>query len=66
MTILQLDSEERLNHIINHIPKETQVVVGGPIFKLLDKEELEQKHYIVLNTVSAYLNYLLNWQPDKE
>jgi len=64
MTILQFDSEERLNHIINHIPKETQVVVGGPVFKLLDKEELEEKNYTVLNTVSAYLSYLLYWQPD--
>jgi methanogenic corrinoid protein MtbC1 len=66
MTILQFDSEERLNHIIDHIPKEIQVVVGGPAFKLIDKEELLKKNYIVLNTVGAYLNYLLHWQPDKE
>lgn len=62
MTILQFDSEERLTHIINHISKETQVVVGGPIFNMMDREELLKKPYIVLNTVSAYVDFLLNRQ----
>ena len=62
MTVLQLDSEERLSHIVDHIPKETQVVVGGPIFNMMDSEDLSKKRYLVLNTVSVYLDFLLDWQ----
>ncbi len=60
MTILQFYSEESLDDIINQIPKETQVVVGGPVFKFLNDEELAQKNYTVLNSISAYLDFLLN------
>ena len=62
MTILQFDSEEVLCRIIEHIPKKIQVVVGGPIFNMMDKEDLSKKSYVVLNTVSSYLDFLLNWQ----
>ena len=66
MTILQFNSEELLTHIIDHISKETKVVVGGPIFKMMDEEDLSKKRYIVLNTVSAYLDFLINWQDNKD
>ena len=61
MTILQFDSEERLSHIADQIPQKTQIIVGGPIFNMMDHEDLSKKPYIVLNTVSAYLDFLLNW-----
>jgi methylmalonyl-CoA mutase cobalamin-binding subunit len=63
MTILQFDSEELLNGIIERIPKEIQVLVGGPVFNAMDRKALSKKRYIVLNTVSAYLDFLLNRQP---
>ena len=62
MTILQFDSEDLLCHIIEHIPKEIQVVVGGPMFNMMDKEDLSKKSYVVLNTISSYLDFLLTWQ----
>jgi len=65
MTILQFDSEERLSHMADKIPEATQIVVGGPIFNMMDREELSEKPYIVLNTVSDYIDFLLSRHGDK-
>jgi methylmalonyl-CoA mutase cobalamin-binding subunit len=61
MTILQFDSEERLSHMADKIPKATRIIVGGPIFNMMDRGELSDKPYIVLNTVSDYIGFLLRW-----
>ena len=59
MTILQFHSEEALCEIIENLPAQTRVVVGGPIFKPFSQEELDTKNYLVLNDIRHFLDFLL-------
>ena len=60
MTILQFHSEETLCDMIAHLPSQTRVIAGGPIFKSFSKEELDAKEYQVLNDMRYFLDFLLN------
>lgn len=33
LTVLQLDSDDDLGHIGNHLPRETSLIAGGPVFQ---------------------------------
>ena len=65
MTILQFDTEEELNAIIQQIPERMEVLVGGPIFKVIPENELLNKKYIPCNSICDYLNFLLHLEWNK-
>ena len=59
LTILQFHSEETLCDLVEHLPSQTKVIVGGPIFTSFSREELDTKKYHVLNTIQHFINFLL-------
>jgi len=59
MTILQYDTEKVLNSMIQKFPDKMNILVGGPIFKAIPRNELQNKKYISFNNVSNYLEFLL-------
>ena len=59
MTLLQFHSEETLVEIIENLPSQTRVIVGGPIFKSFSQAELDTKDYLVLNDIRLFLDFLL-------
>ncbi|MDY6824634.1 MAG: hypothetical protein SWH68_12685 [Thermodesulfobacteriota bacterium] len=66
LTVLQYGTEELLcNDIIPHLPDRVQVIVGGPVFKTMDKAALAAKPYRVLNDVRAFLDHMLNMAVDR-
>jgi len=65
MTILQFHSEETLCDMVENLPAQTRVVVGGPIFKAMSTQELEKKRYLVLNDIRQFMDYLLTY-PDTQ
>lgn len=63
LTILQLDSDEALAHIGHHLPPETALVAGGPVFKF--DPDMAQRcgvTYMAAN-VADFIGYLLGWEP---
>jgi methylmalonyl-CoA mutase cobalamin-binding subunit len=63
MTILQFETEELLKTIIPQIPKQMQVLVGGPIFNTMPDNALQNKKYHSFNHISEYLHFLCNYEP---
>ena len=59
MTILQFHSEETLGELVENLPSQTRVIVGGPIFRSFSQEELDTKNYLVLNDIRHFLDFLL-------
>ena len=62
MTILQFYSEETLCAMVHNLPPRTRVVVGGPIFRTLSPQELEQKGYLVLNDIRQFMDFLFHYK----
>jgi methylmalonyl-CoA mutase cobalamin-binding subunit len=61
LTVLHDDTEEMLcADIIPQLPKNTRVIVGGPVFAALGQKTLAEKPYRVLNNIGLFLNYLLD------
>ena len=60
MTILQFHSEETLCDMAESLPSQTQIVVGGPIFKTFSQKELDGKGYQVIDNVRYFLDFLLD------
>lgn len=60
LTILQFDTEDALDTLIREIPMDIKVIVGGPVFRFMDQDDLKHKPYIVLNTVSAFIDFFCN------
>jgi methylmalonyl-CoA mutase cobalamin-binding subunit len=66
LTVLHDDTEEDLRAlIIPKIPETVRVIVGGPVFKAMTTEVLADKPYRVLNTIPAFLSYLLGLRADE-
>ncbi len=61
LTILQFHSEETLCDILAHLPPQTRVIVGGPIFKAMSPQELELKGYLVLNDIRHFIDFILKF-----
>ena len=66
LTVLQFHSEETLCDIIAHLPSRTRVIVGGPIFKTLEPQDLAQKGYLVLNDIRHFIDFLLTFEPQSQ
>jgi len=66
LTILQFHSEETLCDIIAHLPSRIRVIVGGPIFKALEPEDMEKKTYLVLNDIQHFIEFLLTFEPQSQ
>ena len=60
LTILQFHSEETLCDLVERLPSQTKVIVGGPIFKSFSREEVNAKDYHVLNDIRHFLDFLLD------
>ena len=63
LTILQFHSEEILCDLVINLPSRTRVIVGGPIFKAMEPQELKQKEYLVLNDIRHFIDFLLTFEP---
>ena len=65
LTILQFDTEDDLTLIANHLPRETRMVAGGPVF-LGDPDFAGRTgiHYAAKN-VAYFLRYMLD-RPDNQ
>jgi methylmalonyl-CoA mutase cobalamin-binding subunit len=63
MTILQFETEEILNTIIPQFPEKMIVLAGGPIFKMIPDDDIQNKKYFSFHHISEYLTFLLNYEP---
>lgn len=63
ITILQLDSDDDLSEIGHHLPSNTRLIAGGPVFKFdPDMAHRCGVDYVAPN-VGYFIDYLLNWCP---
>ena len=60
MTVLQFDSLEMLDEIVDKLSAATQVIVGGSAFRQMSAAQLREKPYRVLSDVAAYVEFLLS------
>ena len=59
MTVLQFDSEDELYDIRHHIPDNTKIIAGGPIFKS-DPDIAKRAHLdFVAKDVTAFIDYFI-------
>lgn len=61
LTVLQLDTEEDIGALREHIPAQTRIVAGGPVFKIDDELASRVGIDYVADDVGCFLNYMLNW-----
>ena len=60
LTVLQFDTEEELAEIASHLPHQTRIVAGGPVFAGdADFAGRTGTHYAAKN-VAAFLRYMLD------
>ncbi len=52
-------------HIMPAVPPDTVAIVGGPIFKSMEAEELAEKPYRVAGDLIDFIDFLLDWPGDK-
>ncbi|MFO8049145.1 MAG: hypothetical protein R6U29_08955 [Desulfosudaceae bacterium] len=66
LTVLHFETEEILTcHIMPAVPPDTVAIVGGPIFKSMEAEELAEKPYRVAGDLIDFIDFLLDWPGDK-
>lgn len=63
LTILQLDSDDVLARIGHHLPPETALVAGGPVFKYDPDMALRCGVTYAAANVADFIDYLLKWEP---
>ncbi len=63
LTVLQLDSEEELAHIANHLPRQTRLIAGGAAFR--SDPQLAERCGVdfVAANLAHFVDYLLQWSP---
>ncbi len=63
LTILQLDSDEDLARIGRHLPPDTALVAGGPVFQY--DPELAQRGGVTYAApnLAGFIDFLLDWEP---
>jgi methylmalonyl-CoA mutase cobalamin-binding subunit len=61
LTVLQLDSDDRVADIVRGLPSATLLVAGGPAFRY-DKDFARRTGtHVVVKNGAAFLHFLLNW-----
>lgn len=60
LTILQFDSQEAIAYIASHLPAQTKIVAGGPVFAADPEFAGRAGIHVVAANVGDFLDYLIN------
>ncbi len=66
LTVLQLDSDDAVGHIVDRLPPQTTLVAGGAAYRYdADFAQRTRTPFVALNG-AAFLQFLLNYRPAGE